>query len=84
MKLLLLAFLAPAFMVVAMAFVQRPLAPEVRFTMLSGESLAISDLRGKVVLVNFWATSCTTSRSRGLSWFACGPCLFRRVPSRTG
>jgi len=41
-----------------MAFVQRPLAPEVRFTMLSGESLAISDLRGKVVLVNFWATYC--------------------------
>jgi peroxiredoxin len=57
-KLLLLAFLAPAFMVVAMLFVQRPVAPEVRFTMLSGESLATSDLRGKVVLVNFWATYC--------------------------
>jgi peroxiredoxin len=57
-KLLLLAFLAPAFMVIAMLFVQRPAAPEVRFAMLSGESLATSDLRGKVVLVNFWATYC--------------------------
>jgi len=35
-------------------------APEVRFVTLSGENLATSDLRGKVVLVNFWATSCVT------------------------
>ena len=35
-------------------------APEVRFTALSGENFATSDLRGKVVLVNFWATSCET------------------------
>jgi peroxiredoxin len=33
-------------------------APEVRFATLSGRSFATSDLRGKVVLVNFWATSC--------------------------
>jgi peroxiredoxin len=33
-------------------------APEVRFATLSGKSFATSDLRGKVVLVNFWATSC--------------------------
>jgi peroxiredoxin len=33
-------------------------APEVRFATLSGNSFATSDLRGKVVLVNFWATSC--------------------------
>ena len=33
-------------------------APEVRFTTLAGESFATSDLRGNVVLVNFWATSC--------------------------
>ena len=35
-------------------------APEVRFATLAGESFATSDLRGKVVLVNFWATSCET------------------------
>jgi peroxiredoxin len=34
------------------------MAPEVRFATLSGKSFATSDLRGKVVLVNFWATSC--------------------------
>jgi peroxiredoxin len=33
-------------------------APEVRFSTLSGELVNLSDLRGKVVLVNFWATSC--------------------------
>ena len=35
-------------------------APEVRFAALSGENFSTSDLRGKVVLVNFWATWCTT------------------------
>ena len=35
-------------------------APEVRFTDLAGENFVTSDLRGKVVLVNFWATSCET------------------------
>ena len=33
-------------------------APEVRFATLSGETFSTSDLRGKVVLVSFWATSC--------------------------
>lgn len=35
-------------------------APEVRFATLGGQQFATSDLRGKVVLVNFWATSCVT------------------------
>jgi peroxiredoxin len=43
----------------AFALVQRPAqAPDVRFTTLAGESLSMPALRGKVVLVNFWATSC--------------------------
>jgi peroxiredoxin len=33
-------------------------APEVRFAPLSGETFSTSDLRGKVVLVNFWGTYC--------------------------
>lgn len=33
-------------------------APEVRFHPLSGHSFSTSELRGKVVLVNFWATYC--------------------------
>jgi peroxiredoxin len=33
-------------------------APEVKFSTLSGETFSTSELRGKVVLVNFWATYC--------------------------
>lgn len=35
-------------------------APDVTFTRLDGQQVALKDLRGKVVMVNFWATSCTT------------------------
>lgn len=35
-------------------------APPVTFTSLSGEKISMQSLRGKVVMVNFWATSCTT------------------------
>lgn len=35
-------------------------APEVSFATLSGETFETSALRGKVVLVNFWATSCVS------------------------
>lgn len=35
-------------------------APEVSFTDLQGKKFTTSDLRGKVVLVKFWATDCTT------------------------
>jgi len=42
------------------AFFEAPRAPEVNFKTLAGENIATSDLRGKVVLVEFWATSCVT------------------------
>lgn len=35
-------------------------APDVRFVTLSGQNFTTAELRGKVVLVNFWATWCTT------------------------
>ena len=35
-------------------------APDVTFTSLTGQKIAMHDLRGKVVLVKFWATSCVT------------------------
>jgi peroxiredoxin len=47
-----------AFALSACAFSSPESAPEVRYTMLSGQPVSTSDLRGKVVLVNFWATSC--------------------------
>lgn len=33
-------------------------APDVTFTTLEGKNIKLSDLRGKTVLVNFWATDC--------------------------
>ena len=38
----------------------RSAAPESTFVLLDGSSRTTTDLRGKVTLVNFWATSCTT------------------------
>ena len=35
-------------------------APASTFTRLDGQQVSMQDLRGKVVMVNFWATSCTT------------------------
>jgi peroxiredoxin len=35
-------------------------APDLPFTQLDGKALRLSDLKGKVTLVNFWATSCSS------------------------
>jgi peroxiredoxin len=35
-------------------------APESSFVLLDGSTLSAKQLQGKVALVNFWATSCTT------------------------
>ncbi len=39
---------------------QKPAAPDITVATLKGDKLSLAQLRGKVVLVNFWATSCTT------------------------
>lgn len=46
----------------AMAVIFRPAppAPEAKFMTLAGETLHTRDFRGKVWLVNFWATTCAT------------------------
>ena len=35
-------------------------APDVTFISLQGDKISAQSLRGKVVMVNFWATSCST------------------------
>lgn len=36
----------------------KPQAPNVTFTTLEGTEINMADLKGKVVMVNFWATDC--------------------------
>ncbi len=33
-------------------------SPALTFTTMEGQQIRLSDLRGKIVLINFWATSC--------------------------
>jgi peroxiredoxin len=60
LKILVAVLALAAGIAAALALSPRSAAPEVHFTALSGENFSTSDLRGKVVLVNFWATWCTT------------------------
>ncbi|MEW6021861.1 MAG: TlpA disulfide reductase family protein [Pseudomonadota bacterium] len=41
-------------------FYSRETAPDVTFISIAGDKISTQGLRGKVVMVNFWATSCTT------------------------
>lgn len=60
-KLILIAAItAIALACVAFLSFHKSRAPEALFTSLKGEKFTMTDLRGKVVLVNFWATSCVT------------------------
>ncbi|MDP9109812.1 MAG: TlpA family protein disulfide reductase [Pseudomonadota bacterium] len=45
---------------IAMTMTSASAAPDVTFVNLQGTKVPLASLRGKVVLVNFWATSCAT------------------------
>jgi peroxiredoxin len=60
-NLILVAVVAGAIAFAAFAIWNpAPAAPQVTFVSLQGEKITTGSLRGKVVLVNFWATDCVT------------------------
>jgi peroxiredoxin len=86
-RIKLLTFAAVAVAVVCgagVAIFSRQQAPDVTFISIDGQKISSQDLRGKVVMVNFWATSCATCvkempqmvetynkfKSQGLQFFA--------------
>ena len=42
------------------SFTTRSAAPDVTFISIKGDKISTQSLQGKVVMVNFWATSCVT------------------------
>jgi peroxiredoxin len=42
------------------AFNGQQTVPDATFTLLSGQKVSTADLKGKVYLINFWATNCDT------------------------
>mgnify|MGYP000867379101 FL=1 len=56
-RLTLVALLASA---LGLSACGKDAAPDATFLLLDGSSKTTQDFRGKVTLVNFWATSCTT------------------------
>ena len=59
-KIILFVVLAAIVAGAGVVFTRQEVAPEVQFATLAGQKFSTSDLRGKVVLVNFWATSCVS------------------------
>ena len=55
-----LAFLAALSLATVLSGCAQEAAPESTFVLLDGSRATTADLKGKVTLVNFWATSCTT------------------------
>jgi peroxiredoxin len=43
----------------ALNLAQKPQAPDVTFTTIEGKKITMASLKGKVVLINFWATDCS-------------------------
>ena len=63
MKITLKNLLLPLAIIGLLAFLvlqlnNKPTAPDVTFTTIEGKKISMADLKGKVVLVNFWATDC--------------------------
>ncbi len=60
LKLLALLIVAALAVVGYLSVSKKETIPDVTFVNLQGKKITSQDLRGKVVMINFWATSCTT------------------------
>jgi len=63
MKISLKKLLLPVIIIGLLTFLffqlnNKPTAPNVIFTTIEGKKISMDSLKGKVVLVNFWATDC--------------------------
>ncbi len=61
-SVLLLAVIGALFAIGVAAYLNtgNPAAPASKFVLLDGSAKTTANLKGRVTLVNFWATSCTT------------------------
>lgn len=59
-KILLAAIVAAIAVIGYLSIAKKETIPDVTFVNLQGQKITSQDLRGKVVMINFWATSCTT------------------------
>lgn len=55
-----LTLLITTLLLITLAACGKQAAPNVSFTDIKGNKISLEQFKGKVVMVNFWATSCTT------------------------
>ncbi|CAL60416.1 Putative thioredoxin [Herminiimonas arsenicoxydans] len=60
LKIVILLIIVALAVVGYLSVSKKEAIPEVTFVNLQGQKITSQDLRGKVVMINFWATSCTT------------------------
>lgn len=57
-KLIIPAAILALLIVLGLSLSNKTQAPSITFTTIEGKKISMADLKGKVVLVNFWATDC--------------------------
>jgi thiol-disulfide isomerase/thioredoxin len=67
--ILLAAGTTPGVRVTIQTAAQRKLAPEVALTDSAGKAMKLADYRGKIVLLNFWATWCGGCKEE-MPWYS--------------